>query len=528
MSVIAFEWNEISGVGDELVKIRTIREIVENSPYFIEHNSREMPPQYKYNAEDFVGRLIWYMYVANRVAYTVSYKENADIFPANEDNSTQYNKQEALDMFSSLMYNIYTQGGQVFLSEEWLSVAQEIKEYAQKNDPNYEKGGDIARISSYGDLKDELNKLDKSQLKYQVGVQNEETKEYNPIEKIADLDRGPTLEYDEGGDLEKAGMGGYDEQIIDSTEDKFANSIIDNTKVAKPFRAIGEGGSSMIIGDSQGESRKKKQKIAAAIFAPHKLYAMHKADKQNKSVSEEFFKRGGITKDKAKLMLEDGVANGKPLTDKQKRYFRAISNDAKYSEGGYTKKGVKLRTALSQMKNVKEANGMFVYNPYYEKWGWINDEQLDKGILPYRVAIHYKKNDTLGKGSLENVNDLIVVREGHYEEGGCCSDKEAVKREKSRNTKKMKKGGSVWDSLNKKWNLQEELIYLEEQLKDVQSELDSLFLDMNHEAGQKGSDWTDDDGNRYGELMNKVETRKESIKKLIKEKTEKWEELEQS
>jgi len=106
--------------------------------------------------------------------------------------------------------------------------------------------------------------------------------------------------------------------------------------------------------------------------------------------------------------------------------------------------------------------------------------------------------------------------------------KEDVKREKSRNTKKMKKGGGVWDSLNNKWNLQEEIIYLEEKLKETQSELDVLFQDMNLEAGQKGEGWSDDDGNRYGEMMNKVETRKESIKKLIKEKTEKWEELEQS
>ena len=244
-----------------------------------------------------------------------------------------------------------------------------------------------------------------------------------------------------------------------------------------------------------------------------------------KSLSEEF-KKGGITKDKAKLMLEEGVANGKPLTSKQKNYFRSIANDAKYSEGGYTKKGVKLRTALSQMDNVKKANGMFVYNPYYEKWGWINDEQLDKGILPYRVAVNYKKNDTLGKGSLENVNDLIVVREGYYMEGGIT--KESIKREKSRKSKKMKKGGSVLDGLTKKWNLQDEIMYLEQELKDTQYELDSLFSEMNQEAGQKGESWNDDDGNRYGEKMNKVENRKESIKKLIKVKTEKWEELEQS
>ena len=335
------------------------------------------------------------------------------------------------------------------------------------------------------------------------------------------------LKKERGGELEKEGMGGYDEYIMSSNEDKLANTIIDNTQVAKPFRAIGEGGSKIIIGESRGDSRKKKQKVAAALFAPHKLYSMYKADKRNKTLSEEF-KKGGLTQDKAKLMLEEGIANGKPLTLKQKKYFRAIASGAKYSQGGYTKEGVKLRVALAQMKNVKDANGLFVYNPYYEKWGWINDSELEKGVLPYRVAVNYKKNDAKGKGSLENVNDLIVVREGYYREGGFCGDKEYEKREKSRNIRKMKKGGSVLDTLNEKWNLQDEIIYLEDELRDVESEIKNMFSDMKHEGGQKGEEWTDDDANRYGVKMNKAETRKESIKKLIKEKTEKWEELEQS
>lgn len=335
------------------------------------------------------------------------------------------------------------------------------------------------------------------------------------------------LKKERGGELEQEGMGGYDEYIMSSNEDKLANSIIDNTQIAKPFRAIGEGGSKIIIGESRGDSRKNKQKIAAAVFAPHKLYAMYKADKTTKTLGEEF-KKGGITKDKAKLMLEDGVANGKPLTSKQKKYFRAISNGAKYSKGGYTKEGVRLREALAQMKSVKDANGLFVYNPYYEKWGWLNDTELEKGILPYRVAVNYKKNDTKGKGSLENVNDLIVVREGYYREGGICGDNEYEKREKLRNIRKMKKGGSVLDNLNEKWKLQDEIIYLEDELRDVESEIKDMFSDMKHEGGQKGEEWTDDDANRYGEKMNKAETRKESIKKLIKDKMEKWDELEQS
>jgi len=62
---------------------------------------------------------------------------------------------------------------------------------------------DTARIENYGDLKKEVNKLDKNQLKYQVGVENEDTNEYNPIEKISDLNHGPTLEYAKGGSVEK-------------------------------------------------------------------------------------------------------------------------------------------------------------------------------------------------------------------------------------------------------------------------------------------------------------------------------------
>ena len=58
---------------------------------------------------------------------------------------------------------------------------------------------DTVRIENYGDLKKEVNKLDKKQLKYQVGVENEDTNEYNPIEKISDLNHGPTLEYAKGG-----------------------------------------------------------------------------------------------------------------------------------------------------------------------------------------------------------------------------------------------------------------------------------------------------------------------------------------
>lgn len=51
------------------------------------------------------------------------------------------------------------------------------------------------------------------------------------------------------------------------------------------------------------------------------------------------FKKGGLTSDKAKKMLEDGTAQGKKLTDKQKRYFGYIAGGGKgkYAEGGLIK-----------------------------------------------------------------------------------------------------------------------------------------------------------------------------------------------
>lgn len=83
-----------------------------------------------------------------------------------------------------------------------------------------------------------------------------------------------------GGGLEVEGMGGYDEYINASELDQAANQIVDAVPIFGLFKGIGEAGSAMIIGDAEGEERMKKQKLAAAIFSPHKLIAMREADKE--------------------------------------------------------------------------------------------------------------------------------------------------------------------------------------------------------------------------------------------------------
>ena len=54
-------------------------------------------------------------------------------------------------------------------------------------------------------------------------------------------------------------------------------------------------------------------------------------------------------------------------------------------------------------------------------------------------------------------------------------------------------------------------------LKELTKELKETDSDMNQEAGQMGDDWTDDDANRYGEILNDLEDRySDTQSKLLK------------
>jgi len=106
--------------------------------------------------------------------------------------------------------------------------------------------------------------------------------------------------------VEVRGMGGYDEVIMDSGLDQGANTIVNAIPAATVFKAVGEGASKMMVGDSTGEERKKKQFWAAALFSPHKLIAMRKAKRaaKGKGRGENGMK---VMKDGGKL--EESLSN---------------------------------------------------------------------------------------------------------------------------------------------------------------------------------------------------------------------------
>ena len=70
-------------------------------------------------------------------------------------------------------------------------------------------------------------------------------------------------------------------------------------------------------------------------------------------------------------------------------------------------------------------------------------------------------------------------------------------------------------STNQYYKLMDKESDIIDQMKDAAKEYQRLDSEMNQDAGQKGSNWTDADANRYGGDLNKLQTR---IEKLAKEK----------
>jgi len=146
MSVQLYEYKEFVGVYNELLKIPKLENVIKNNTYIKNYyfsnidGKNPLPPMLRFNFDNVLGRLLWYMYVANRVAYSLQYQENEDIFTPKET-PENYNLEEARRKFGSFMYNIYTNNGTVFLSKDWLGLAKDIQYFLKNN--KLEQGGEL-------------------------------------------------------------------------------------------------------------------------------------------------------------------------------------------------------------------------------------------------------------------------------------------------------------------------------------------------------------------------------------------------
>ena len=184
---------------------------------------------------------------------------------------------------------------------------------------------------------------------------------------------------------------------------------------------------------------------------------------------EDSYAKGGLTPEKAQQMLDDGVANKKPLTEKQKRYFHWIVSNkkSKYASGG----GIQLAD--------QDIWWEFGYNDRRGRthYDWVKTKGLDRSKAKrlalekhgYIVPLSLRRD--LDKESDERYNDMLATRkrDSKYASGGKTS---------GLTTHKDKIGEWRKDKNGRSWNL------LEQVKRDFYDKKDGWYL-ISSDRGQK-------------------------------------------
>ena len=129
------------------------------------------------------------------------------------------------------------------------------------------------------------------------------------------------------------------------------------------------------------------------------MYVCHKCGNDN----SEMYKKGGLSPDKAKEMLNDGMAQGKPLTDKQKRYFGAISSGKidKIREKSRMKRGGKLKKTNSNNPSKINYGLDYLYNQLK-----ISQKTLSESISQEEKEINLMRVQSIKKIIDKKLNSL--------------------------------------------------------------------------------------------------------------------------
>ena len=116
MSVLLLSEKEISKITNTLTSNDKILSTVKGLKIAEERSQFESPA-------DVLARAIWYGYIANVTAFNVQYRENINInFEMEETDETFDSLDEAISTLGSLLYNIATNDGNIFLEEKWSNV----------------------------------------------------------------------------------------------------------------------------------------------------------------------------------------------------------------------------------------------------------------------------------------------------------------------------------------------------------------------------------------------------------------------
>lgn len=124
MSVLLFSKKQVCKIYKGLASNKDVLDIVMDSKHYEDRNQDGCG--FKESVEDYLGRMIWYLYVGNVTAYNLQYRENQQISFEDFDIKEDIDFKSSLKTLSMLVYNVYTNDGNYFLAKEWIDTADTI------------------------------------------------------------------------------------------------------------------------------------------------------------------------------------------------------------------------------------------------------------------------------------------------------------------------------------------------------------------------------------------------------------------
>ena len=134
MSVILYDLDTVSKIEKGLA-IQKVFDAIKDSNHYIIRNADSWMND---SPKDYLGRMLWYMYVANRTAYNLQYKENEKIEFVEEDIEVEddVDFKWAVDTLGRLNYNCHTNEGNYFIADGWLDTAEKLlKVFRERRHP---------------------------------------------------------------------------------------------------------------------------------------------------------------------------------------------------------------------------------------------------------------------------------------------------------------------------------------------------------------------------------------------------------
>lgn len=134
MSVTLKTKQEVMKLAGELIQLPEVIDIVNADKTF---NDLDKYQPYGIDPKNHLHRTLWYGYIANQVAYAVNYEEQPVIDyeyweedePEKIDVNDKYKMIQIRNDLGSLLYNMATNNGTIFLQKEYLNLLNDVYKY---------------------------------------------------------------------------------------------------------------------------------------------------------------------------------------------------------------------------------------------------------------------------------------------------------------------------------------------------------------------------------------------------------------